>query len=138
MLRLSSWELVGVISYTLTFALLESLAIWISVVLLGAILPARLLRDKLVAQGSGTVFVTAGWAVAAHYNADGIRQWGLGMFALGFALYLASIGVLGVLIRRHKKLEKLICSLVERLSILSFVYVSLGLVSLVVVIARNI
>jgi len=137
-LRLSSWELIGVIAYTQTFALLESVIILLVLVLLGAILPARLLRDGFVAQSSMMVFVTSGWAIAVHYGSEVVRLWGLKEFFLWSVLYLESIAVSCVLTHRCKRLERFLGSFIERLTALSYVYVLLDLLSIFVVIVRNI
>ncbi|MBE9474304.1 MAG: hypothetical protein IMY85_05390, partial [Chloroflexi bacterium] len=46
------WEIVGIISYPLAFALLESIVFLLGLVILAVILPGKLLRDNFVAQGS--------------------------------------------------------------------------------------
>ena len=137
-LRLSSWELVGVIAYTQAFALLESVLISLVLILLSVILPGRFFKDRLVAQSSVLVLVTSGWAIAAHYNDEIIRLWGMRQFLLWSAVYLASIGVVYVLIHRYKRLESLLRALVERVSVLSYLYVFLDFLSVLVVFARNI
>lgn len=47
---------------------LESAMVLLVLILLGAILPARLSRDEFVAQGSILVLLTLGWAIAARYT----------------------------------------------------------------------
>lgn len=137
-LRLSLWDLIGVIAYTQAFALLESAIIFLVLILLGAILPGRLFRDRFVAQGSMAVFLTSAWAVAAHYSDDAIRLWSAKMFLLGFAVYLASVAVFYGLIHRHDRLAEAIRSLVERLLVLSLLYVSIDVLSLLIVAFRNV
>jgi hypothetical protein len=137
-LRLSSWELIGVIAYAQAFAFLESVIILLVLVLLGAILPARLLRDGFVAQSSIMVFVASGWAIAVHYNSEAVRLWGLKEFFLWSVLCFATVAVFCVLAHRYKRLERLLGSFIERLTVLSYVYVLLDLLSLFVVIVRNV
>lgn len=137
-LRLSSWELIGVIAYTQAFALLESVMILLILILLGAILPARFFRDRFVAQGSMLVLLTSGWTVAAHYNYETIRLWHAKEFLFWSALCLASVGAPYVLIHRRKRLKEFIYSFAERLTVLSSIYVSIDLLSAIVVVLRNI
>jgi hypothetical protein len=137
-LRLSSWELVGVIAYTQAMALLESVMILLILILLAAILPAWFFRDKFVAQGSMWVLLTSGWTVAAHYNYETIRLWHAKEFLFWVTLYLISIGVSYVLIHRYKKLQELVYSFAERLTVLSLIYVSIDFLSVAIVALRNI
>jgi hypothetical protein len=114
-------------------------------ILLSAILPARLLRDRFVAQGSIIMFLTSFWAVAlALHDFSVIRSEDPNKFLtpseflLWSVLYLASIGVYWALIRRSKRLEAAVNAVAERLTVLLYVYVSTSLFSVIVVILRNI
>jgi positive regulator of sigma E activity len=66
--HLNFWDVVGILAYTQTVGLLESAMVLLVLILLGAILPARLFRDEFVAQGSMLVLLTLGWAIAARYT----------------------------------------------------------------------
>ena len=139
--HLSSWDVIGIFAYTQTVALLDSVMVLLVLILLGAILPARLFRDKFVAQGSMVVFLTSGWAIAARYTEIfpfTIFAWLSKRFFLGAVLYLASIGVPYVLIRRYRHLEEAINSFTERLTVLLYVYVPIAFLSVIIVILRNI
>lgn len=137
MLRLSSWELVSVIAYTQAFALLESVFVLFCLLFLGAVLPAQLFRDKFVALGSMAVFVTAAWAMIAQYNSEKTSLWGPKDFLPWLVLYSVSIGVPYLLIRRYERLEESVIAFVERLAVLSFFYVSIGVLSVIIVVLRN-
>ncbi len=135
LLYLSTWDIISVFAYAQTFALLESATILLGLVLWGAILPARLLRDKFVAQGSIGVFLTSGWAIATHIGI--VSVWPSEGFFLGAVLCLASIGGFYVLIYRYRRVEEALNSLAERLLVLLYVYVPVSLLSVVIVIFRN-
>jgi len=137
LLRLSSWDLIGVIAYTQAFALLESVLALLLLTLLAVILPARLLPNGLVSHASMAVFVTSAWAVAAHYNDHTIRLWGLREFSLAFLLFLASLALTNLLVSRFGKLAGAIQGLVDRLRLLSFTYVLVDCVSVLIVVVRN-
>ena len=134
---LNTWDLIGTFAYTQAFALLESATILLIVILLGAILPAPFLRDRFVAQGSMVVFLTLGWALAAQYKIIPLNL-SSKRFFLGTILYLVSIGVSYVLIRRYKRLGESISSFAERLIVLLYVYVPIAFLSVIIVILRNI
>ena len=136
-LRLSAWQLVGVISYALMVALLESLLLLVGVVVLGTIVPKSVSGYGFVAQAGMIVLLTSTWAVVAHYNDEVIRLWGLIQFTLWGGGYLVSIGLGYVLIRRFERLTRVLNSVVERVSVLSFIYVFADLLALIVVIVRN-
>ena len=137
-LRLSAWQLVGVISYALLVALVESVLLAVALVVLGVILPQPVFGDGYVAQASMAVLVTSAWAVVAHDNTDVIRLWGLRQFALWGIIYLGSIAAGYALVRTVKRLERALHAIVERVSTLSYVYVAADLVAIIVVIVRNI
>lgn len=137
-LRLSVWDLVGVIAYSLVFALLETLVVFLGILLFSAILPARLFRDKFVAMSTAVVFLASVWFVFLHYN-DGMiedRQWvALLVWAGAYVLCLA---VVYFLIQRNHQVEKSVNAFVERLSVLSFLYVLVDVLAVIVVVIRNI
>lgn len=136
-LRLSTGEMVGVISYTLAFALFESVLFLLPLLLLILVLPRRWFGDDLVAQGTVLVALTTAWAIAAHYNDDVIRLWGMRQFAFWFVLYLVSLFVVGLAVHRYRRIERAIHTFVERLSLLSLIYVVIDLVAVIVVLIRN-
>ncbi len=136
-LRLSLWELVGIIAYTQAYALLESLLILIALVLLSAVLPARFFRKNFVAQGSLLVFLTAGWVIATHHNNQFFPR-EIRVFLLWSAIYLVSVGVSFILIRRYERLDQIVNSLVERLTVFLYVYLPISLAAVIIVILRNI
>jgi hypothetical protein len=138
LLQLSLWDLVGAFAYTQVFALFEAALVLASVVGLCLIVPRRLLRDKFVAQGGTLVLLSSGWAVAVQLRANQLRSWGLRKFAVLALLYLLSIGVSYALIRRFGRLETAIGSLVDRLTVLLFLYGPLTAASLIVVFLRNV
>ena len=136
LIQLNTWDLIGLISYTQAFALLETLSVFTLLVLLSAILPARFLRAKFEAQASMIILLSAVWAIFLFYNTEVIYKPNR-IRALWLALYMASIGAVYLLIQRYDRLETRICSIVERLQVLSFAYIFIGFLSLIIIIVRN-
>jgi hypothetical protein len=136
-LRLSLWDMIGVIAYSLAFALVETAIIFLGVVLLGVILPKSWFRHKFVALSSTIVFLASFWVIFLHYNIEIIDErllvpaviWG---GTLVLALILAITAVL-----RSTKIEAAIDAFVKRLAALSFIYLFLDLVGIILVIIRN-
>ena len=141
LLHLKTWDLIGVFAYTQVLALLESAAVLLVVILLAAILPAHLLRDRFVPQGSMVVFLTSGWAIVAKHTGripfSESAPWPSRSLLCGGVLYLATIGVSHILIRRSKRLETAINSLMDRLTVFLYVYMPASFLSSIIVILRN-
>jgi hypothetical protein len=137
LLRMSAWDLIGAIAYVQAFSLLESAIALLILVFLGVVLPSGVAKDRLVALGSMAVLLTSLWAVAAHLGV--IRLWENGREFLAWSMiYLASVGLFCVLVRRSSKLERLMNSVVERLIPLSVIYVCIDILSVAIVILRNV
>jgi hypothetical protein len=145
LIQFNAWDLIGIIAYIQVFTLIETIAVFLVLVLLGSVLPRRLLRERFAAQASMMALLSAASVVLAHLNNWIPPILGQGREIL-FAMYMGSIGlfyvvsiaVFNVLIRRHRKLEDLICALANRLMALSSIYVIASLLSVVVVIFRNV
>jgi hypothetical protein len=140
LIHLNIWDVIGIFSYVMLFAWIESLLVLIVLILLSAILPAGFLRERFVAQSSLAVFLTSGWAIVAHYKAGvgEILPWTLKTFLLGAALYLVSIGVSHFLLRFFEPLEDSVNSFAERLTVFLYVYLPMTLLAVVIIILRNI
>ena len=141
----STWEVLVLSAYGLAFALVESLTILGLILLLSVILPAKYLKDKFVAQGSALLWVFFSLAVAVQYGIASVvfLSWSIKQFAITSALILIlSILLLTVgpyfLIRRFEKLEVFFTSLADRMTIFLIIYLPLGILSLILVILRNI
>ena len=137
-LRLNFWDLIGVIAYTQVYALAESVIVFLILIFIAAILPAKLFRDKLVALGTMVVLISSIWFVFAHYYDHVIRLWGLRQFLFVFLAFLVSILIPYVLIQRYSKIADIVATIVERIAVLAYVYVFLDLISIVIIVIRNI
>jgi hypothetical protein len=136
-LRLSTWELAGGISYPLVAALLESGVLWIGLVILGFILPKKWLAEKFVALSSILVWLLAAWAALVQYIFSSILQWGPEQMLPGLLLVIISFGVVYWLVRRSGRFEGWIKKLAQSLAVLTYIYMIFDLLGLVVVILRN-
>jgi hypothetical protein len=132
LLFFDTWDLIGAFSYTVTFALLESVIILFALVTLATILPRRLLRDRFVAHATAIVLLTAVWVIADQLRL--IRFVGSPFWPF---LYLVSMAILYLLICRYQILQGAIDSFAERLTVLLYLYVPVAFLGLLVVIVRN-
>jgi hypothetical protein len=139
--HLNVWDLMGIFAYTQTLALLESVIILLFVTLLAAALPAKLLKDRFVAQGSMMVLVTSAFAIVAQSTTNipfANVHCTSKRFILGVTLYLVSIAASFVLIRRYKRIERLIVALIDRFMLLMGFYMIISVCSTIIIIIRNI
>jgi hypothetical protein len=136
-LRLDVFDLLGMLAYTQAFALIESLLVTAALLLVGFVLPRQLLSDRMVSQGSLLILVGTVWTIAIHAFDSVIRQWGAVQFLPWLVAGLVSLVLPYFLTKHLPKLNGLMRSLVQRLSVLSFVYAVLGAAGLVVILLRN-
>jgi hypothetical protein len=134
---LTIWDVLGILAYSLVFALLESGLVVGALWLLAAILPTRFLRERFVAVGVIVVLVTAAFAILAHLNDNLFRQSSLPMLLLWGLIYLGTIAIASFLLARSGRLQSLAMALAERLSVLLIIYLPVSLLSLIVVVVRN-
>ncbi len=133
---LRPWDLISIFAYSQAFALLESAIFLLVLILLSMILPARLFRHRFVAQGSVVMFLAAIYALVFQFKSW--TDFSSTVLFLGAVLYLVLNGVAYVLVKRYKRLEQAIHAFVEQLTVLLYFYVPVTLVSVIIVIARNI
>lgn len=135
---LSVWDVLNIFAYTQLFALAESALLLLGLTLIAALLPARLFRANFVAIGTALVVLTAGWAIAAQYNDGILRTLPMRLLAVWAVIYAVSILVFYALVQRYDRLSKALTGFAERLLVLLYVYVPVSLVSLGIVIMRNV
>lgn len=137
LLRLSAWDLVGVMAYIEAMALLESLLLWLFAVGLATLLPAGLFGTNRITQGTVIILATSLWAVAGQYFRTSVFSWTAGQFLLWLPFFLLSIGLPLYLLRNHLPAQAIIQKAVDRLLPLSALYLVLAGAGLVIVIIRN-
>jgi hypothetical protein len=132
------WDLIGVASYALAFALIESVVVWLLFVLFAAVLPARVFKDHFVAIGSTIAIITSLWVIDANYHLVNLGDIDLSQSLPGFIAYLISIAVPIGLILRYSRVERIIYTIVQRITVLVLVYAALACIGIVIVVIRNI
>lgn len=137
MIRLSTWDFVGVIAYSLAFALLESILVFFILLVLAFILPARLFRSKFVALSGVVVLLATGWFIYLQYNRDLITNREVKVLVLWLVSFLLAVGIFSLLVHRSKRLETSIQGLAQRLAILAALYIFVDLIAVAIVVLRN-
>lgn len=120
----------------MAFALLESLVVTGVLVLVSVILPARWLRDGFALKGF--IFLSVSTAAAIVFQKllpdNYPAVW---MLWASLLLPLLLIVFLILLTRSRPRLENIMMNIQDRLMVMLFIYVPIGLLSLVIVLVRN-
>jgi hypothetical protein len=135
-LRLTAYELAGVIAYPLFFALLESLFVWGVLILAAVLLPQRWLRQRFVSRGMALLLVTAAWSIAIHFKYESLIQ-NLGYLPVWLGAYLASTVAIVFLAGHYQKVENILRAILQRIEVLSFLYIFIDILGLFVIISRS-
>lgn len=131
-------EIIGIISYPLAFALLESVLFLLGLVILAVILPGNLLRDRFVAQGSLASLIAVLGMIVAHIYGSDFGIWAARDFGRYVLLLIGIILVSWVLIYFIKNLNRIIENIAKRLTPLTTVYLVLDIIAVLVIVIRNI
>jgi len=134
---LTTWELVGIFAYTQLFALLESLLVGFVLLLAAALLSAFLKPEQAIAFCSLAALLTALGVIAFQYGEEVLRASSPLVLAAVGGAYLLLLGLFGFLIYRHTRWQTGILSLIERLSVLLYIYLPVSLLSGAIVVVRN-
>ncbi len=147
--KLPSWlflmgllQISVVAAYVLAFALIESLVMLASMLLLALIIPRRLFRDKFVPQASLLVTILSLLAIYLQGHLNLLTGMALAQLVILPFIFLIGIFVyvllFSILIERTSVVPRLIQAAANRLTVFAYVYVPISLLCLLVVIARNI
>ncbi len=131
-LRMDLWELAGVVAYTFSFALIEAMLLTLPFMLIAFFLPARW-REVHWFGLSAVAMLTATLVAIALQVTDQFQQ----VEKLVAMLWLALNVGLGFFLVRKPDWSRGLQSFTERLIPLVVLFVSLDIVSLIVVLVRN-
>ena len=134
-------DIMVITAYVLAFALFESLLVLGFLLLLSLVFPVKIFRDKFIAQGCMLVLVAGLGAVLLQENINlvyhlKIRE--LSTYPLVILLGLVIlVFALAFVFDRLSAIPRLLTVIADRMTVFAYLYVPLGLISLVVVILRN-
>ncbi len=132
-LYMSIWEVISTVAYTLTFALSETLILFLPVILLAMILPKRWTQEKFIPLSSVVLVELALMAIGLHYAIMLYKPKRLLLLS-----YACILGVTTYLVLRYPKIESIVRAVAERLMVLSFIYIFFDIIGLLIVLVRNI
>ena len=128
-------EVADIFTFMMAFTLLESLAVMGVLVLLSVILPSSWLRNGFAFKGFVIVSIATVTSILFQKTLDDYPStWALVLFSL---VPLAAIVGLIAMVRSRPRLLQLLNNIQDRILIMLYVYVPLGLLSLAVVLYRN-
>ena len=149
--RTNAWDAVGVAAYGMMFAFVESVFAFAIVVLVGFVLPKQWDEKKRISFLGLLVFLVALWAIIGQLyfllNID--LPSGLIMFLVGsghplrwiyaglFILVSLTLVVPVYFFIRSEKVYRSIYNFIDRLAVLSAIYLVFDGISLVVILIRN-
>jgi len=139
LLEMKTLELISILAYVLTFALFESLFVFALLFLVTWFFPRRIPASTLLVVSAILVFFGSTGVTLVHLY----KIWKITAFKFeSWVILWAVVGVVAsslviFIVAKKPMVEKPILSIVERLSLLSILYLSLDLVGAVIVVIRN-
>jgi len=137
LMRYATVELMGIFSYMMAFATVESLLLFVGLVLTSMLLPRRWLREGF--SYKGFLIVLVGSVSAIQYQTFlGKELPEKNVFFLWAGMAIAIAVALCVLSHFVHRLQDILVSIAERFTVFAFLYIPLGILGLAVVAFRNI
>jgi hypothetical protein len=138
---LSIWSILIIFTYVLAFGLFESLVLLVLPLLFSLILPKRFFRDQFVIQGSALALALCFGAYLVQRQVGvlyKLENWQLSLYPLLALLGLLALSlILAVVFERVKFLARLMRIFADRMTIFGYLFTTLGLVGLAIVVLRN-
>jgi len=149
--RTNSWDAVGVAAYGMVFAFFESVVITIIVALLGYLLPKQWSENKRIALLGLLFFVVSLWVILGqlvlmlHVPLPGSvilwlassghpLRW---IYLFLFIIISLSVFCITYLFVQSEKVSKSVINLLERIAVLSALYLVFDVISVIILLVRN-
>ena len=150
--RTDTWDSIGVLSYGLIYALLESLVVFLVMALLGFLVSRYWNEDRRVALLSALVLVIALWAIAGqiYFLAEvappsalvdfltGLAHPVRVMYAVLMLLVAPTVLIPTYLVLKSERALRFVREMTNRLGLLMMVYLLMDALALIVILFRNI
>lgn len=125
-------ELLSLISYLLLFAFVETLFIFIPIILLALILPKKIIKDNIIPLSLSVVIVAVLGGLSLHFYQNLFHQ----KILLAIFLFMV-FALLVFLVYKFPKIAKVFKSISDRISLLSYIFIFADFLAIIVVISRN-
>ena len=129
-------EIAAIFAYMMAFALLESLVATSLLVLLSAVLPSSWLREGFAYKGFVILVIATADALAFQKSLGDVFPPTRTLLLLSILPLVLTV-VLLVVLRSTPRLQSLLLNVQDRFLILLFVYLPIGIISLIAVTFRN-
>jgi hypothetical protein len=129
-------EIASIFAFMMAFALLESLVVSGILLLLSVILPSSWLKEGFAFKGFVILLVVAAAAILFQ-KALGDQFPSLQVLLTYSILPILVIAVLVWIVHSRPKLQNILLNIQDRIQIMLFIYVPIGVIGLLVVMARN-
>ena len=150
--RTNSWDALGVVSYGLIFAFIESVVVFLITILLGFLTSKKWSEDRRIALMGILVFVASLWAMVSYlYFLLGVSIPGEAilflanlahplrfLYVVSLILIIPTVALPAYFVLKSEKFLKGVQGFFERLSLLTLFYLFFDFVGLVIVIIRNV
>jgi len=150
--RTNSWDAVGVVSYGLLFAFIESLLVFLVAILLGFLVSRKWAEDRRIALVGTLILVASLWAMVNYLffmlnvSIPGQTLLFLGelahplraLYAVGLVVVSITMLIPAYLVLRSEKFLLGVRALFERISTLTLFYLFFDFLGLVIVVIRNV
>ena len=136
LIKMSLWEVISVIAYIQTIALIESVILFMGLVVISIILPGKIIRENFLTRSSFIIFFLTSIALIAHFT-TGIRP------AIIYCSILIIVFAIIFFISnkyfsmKNEQLTNQLSRIYERLVILSLFYILIDIVGVLIVVFRN-
>jgi hypothetical protein len=130
-------QVTSVFAYMMAFAFMESLLVIGLLILISAILPPNWFRNKFASKSFLTILVGALLAIDIRISTPNRYP---GMEFLFWRVLLSAVILIASLLAMHyfRPVQKGIDFILEQMTIMTYIYLPIGVFSLVIVLARNI
>ena len=129
-------EMFFVFSYMMAFALLESVLITLLLVVPAVILPSKLLKEGFAYKGFLAVLVASAYSIWLQ-NTLGNLPPPSSLLLNNAGIAVGAFVLLAILFQLVGFLQKIVINLAERMGIMAYLYVPLGLIGILVFISRS-
>jgi hypothetical protein len=150
-LRTNVWDALGLLSYSMAFALVETTGIFLILVVFGFLIPSRIDPEKRLALLGSAFLVVAIWAILGQiysWMQYPLSGWLMNLlsrthhpfrYLWSTVFLLVSISAILPLlsISRQEKLRRTIIEIFDRISTVSSLYVLLDIIGIVIIAIRN-
>jgi hypothetical protein len=141
-LYLTISEILGIVAYTLASTLLECILITVLLIIIGVGLPQRFFKEKIASQAA--LLTPMALVVAYYVHSQDSKLFFYFQSYMRFEEWIViwMFGMIPILIisyfvGKYQKFSELLSKYVDRITILSLVYIFCDLIAVVIVILRN-